>query len=344
MNDLTLQKAQQWLEENAKNLPIFAVLLRAAYEGEIDVMKLLHEQGLTTQEYYRENGNAILQEAALGAKYAGVAVLEWLRQLGVATPKDCQVNNHKVLRIGLMFNNIPLLEWLQQQKAVTPEDCKTCEGVFTATEFNNVETLEWLRQQNAVTSEDWRTENYEMLGCAFRLGRINVIEWALQHDMITLDDCRACEAVNWAAQGNRVTTFKWLWQHNLATLEILEAAKTLQIAAMYGSIEVLDWLLQIGVTTPENCRINRRTILYPALLSENIFVINWLWEHNAVELGDCRAAVRFSVINKKIRSVKFLLRLTGYDLELVCYAQMVAIIYNVPDVRDAIVVAYSNAN
>ena len=244
------------------------------------------------------------------------------------------------MRYGLWFNVVPLLEWLRQQGAVTPEDCKACEGVLTATEYNNVETLEWLRQQNAVTSEDWRAKDYEALSAAFRLGRINVITWALQHDMITLDDCKACEAVNWAAWGNRTTALEWLQQHGLATREILEAAKTLQIAAIYGSIEVLEWLLQIGVATPENCRINRRTIFYPALLSENIFVINWLWKHNAVELGDCKSAVRFAVINKKIKSVKWLLKLAGYNLELVCYAQMIAVVYNVRDVRDVIDAEY----
>jgi hypothetical protein len=58
------------------------------------------------------------------AAHGNLAVLEWLRLQGAATPDDCRGDFNEALVDAAGGGHRAVLEWLDKQGAATPDDCR----------------------------------------------------------------------------------------------------------------------------------------------------------------------------------------------------------------------------
>jgi len=251
----------------------------AAFQGSVETMKWLREQGIRLDFAYGAAG----YHAAMGGH---IEALEWLRSEGYEF-------NRMTCAQAAKGGQLETLEWVRSQDTPCPWDEWTCSN---AAEAGHLDVLKWMRGQDPPCPWDKHTCSNAAEG-----GHLNLLEWIRSQDPPCPWDDDACYD---AAYGGHLEILKWLrgqnppcpWYKNTydsaahgGHLEILKWVHsqdppfqwdkiTTFYAAQNGHLETLKWLKREGCAF---CKSSCRD-----LASDYPHVVQWIDEQPGSDYGN----------------------------------------------------------
>lgn len=228
-----LECAMAALDDDTKNVPVFAMALQtAAVQGQFAVVKWLHQYQQDQHRLGNPRGQLDTQADHLDmSEVATAGRLDMLQWLHANRPHDLR---GPLLDEAATHGHLEIVVWLHEIKH---KSCGKCTGhaLGLAAKGGHLNVVQWMLQNR---SDEFPSHALQQV--AFH-GHLHVLQYLYDHPQcreLFSSDTTSC--LGEAAGSGNLEMVKWL--HALQPL--VPAWRALDLAATYGHLDVLKWLHQ----------------------------------------------------------------------------------------------------